>query len=67
MKYTILVFAVVVSVCAVSCKRKCHECHYDSNGSIVEIGEYCGDDLAAIEASGYVVADSTYEVHCEEH
>jgi hypothetical protein len=67
MKCTILVFAVVVSVCTLSCKKKCHECHYDINGSTVGIGEYCGAELAAIEASGYVVADSTYEVHCEEH
>ncbi len=67
MKCAFFVLAVMISLLAVSCKKKCHECHYDFNGSIVEIGEYCGDDLASIEASGYVVADSTYEVHCEEH
>jgi hypothetical protein len=67
MKNTLYLFMIALAISAVSCKKKCHECHYDSNGAIVEIGEYCGDDLAAIEASGFVVADSTYEVHCEEH
>ncbi len=67
MKNKFLVFAVVVSVCAVSCKKKCHECHYDLNGATVDIGEYCGDELEAIEASGYEANGTTYEVHCEEH
>ena len=61
-------FALSTAVLAISCKREsCHECHYDLNGSLVEIGEYCGDDLASIEAAGFVTVDSTYEVHCEEH
>ncbi len=67
MKIKITALVCACSLLISSCKKKCHECHYDVNGSLVEIGEYCGDDLAAIEASGYVVADSTYEVHCEEH
>ncbi len=50
-----------------SCK-KCGECHYDAaDGSEVEIGEYCGDDLEAIESSGYVVNGETFTVHCGEH
>jgi hypothetical protein len=52
---------------AVSCMKKCHECHYDLNGAEVEIGEYCGDELEAIEASGYAVNDTTFEVHCHGH
>jgi hypothetical protein len=51
----------------VSCKKKCHECHYDLNGAEVEIGEYCGDELEALEAAGFAVGDTTYEVHCHEH
>jgi len=70
--------SVVLSVVAISfigftsCK-KCSECHYevmDSSGQEVEVelGEYCGDDLEAIEASGYQLNDSTnYEVHCHAH
>lgn len=67
MKNKFLVFALVVSVCAASCKKKCHECHYDSAGATIDIGEFCGEELVAIEASGFTVGDTTYEVHCEEH
>jgi len=66
MKNAILILAVL-SLLAVSCKKKCHDCHYDLNGAEVEIGEYCGDDLEALEASGFAVGDTTYEVHCHEH
>ena len=53
----------------VGCKKnKCAECHYDaSNGSEVEIGEFCGDDLEDMEANGYSDGTTTYEVHCGEH
>ena len=53
----------------VGCKKnKCAECHYeDANNAEVEIGEYCGDDLEDIEASGYSDGTTTYEVHCGEH
>ncbi|MFK8044363.1 MAG: hypothetical protein AB8B72_02630 [Crocinitomicaceae bacterium] len=49
--------------------NKCSECHYDKGGDEVEIGEYCEDDLEAIEKSGFyeTATDSTYEVHCNEH
>jgi hypothetical protein len=50
-----------------SCKEHCHECHYDLNGAEVEIGEYCGDELEALESDGFAVGDTTYEVHCHEH
>lgn len=58
---------VLCSVFVVACKRNCHECHYDLNGAEVEIGEYCGDELEAIETEGYRVDSVTYEVHCHEH
>ena len=63
----------------------CHECHiaYMETGGKVEgeIGEFCGDALADVEANGYtltedlIVGDITIpagvypasEVHCEEH
>ena len=53
----------------VGCKKnQCAECHYDGpNGAEVEMGEYCGDDLEDIEASGYSDGTTTYEVHCGEH
>lgn len=49
-----------------SCK-KCHECHYDKAGAEIELGEYCGDDLEALEANGYTDTSGTYTVHCHEH
>jgi hypothetical protein len=63
-----LLFMLSASMMVVaSCKDHCHECHYDLNGAEVEIGEYCGDELEAIEAGGFAVGDTTYEVHCHEH
>jgi hypothetical protein len=67
MKFKILFSVCVCALMAVSCMKKCHECHYDLNGAEVEIGEYCGDELEAIEASGYAVNDTTFEVHCHGH
>lgn len=65
-RFFLLALSFVLLV--VSCKRdSCHECHYDLNGAEVEIGEYCGDELEAIEAEGYRVDTVTYEVHCHEH
>ncbi len=50
-----------------SCEE-CHECHYDLNGSQIELGEYCDDGLEEIEKSGFTDTDGTvYEVHCHEH
>lgn len=52
-----------------SCKKEvCHECHYDGDNGEVELGEFCGDDLENLEASGYTKDGINYEVHCgEEH
>ena len=61
-------FVISTALLAISCKREsCHECHYDFKGAEVEIGEYCGDELEAVEADGYRVDTVTYEVHCHEH
>ena len=49
-----------------SCE-KCSECHYDRNDEKIEIGEYCDEGLEDIEASGFVVNDVIYEVHCHDH
>ncbi|MDA7804197.1 hypothetical protein N8987_06445 [Crocinitomix sp.] len=49
-----------------SCE-KCHECHYDGPEGYIEIGEYCGDDLKALEENGYTMGDTVYTAHCEEH
>jgi hypothetical protein len=48
-------------------KNKCAECHYELGATQVDIGEYCGEDLENIEASGYLVDSTVYEVHCGEH
>ena len=56
--------AVTLSACG---KSKCHECHYEKDGQEIELGEKCGDDLEAIEASGYNDNGTVYEVHCHEH
>lgn len=66
MKYLITILLAIMFVAA-SCKKKCHECHYDHDGAEVRIGEFCGDEVETLEANGYVVADSIHEVHCHEH
>ncbi len=74
MKKLVVAGIALFSVMAMttSCK-KCEECHYDgldaSGQEIeIEIGEQCGDDLEALEASGYVLNDSTtVDVHCHGH
>lgn len=59
---------VVVSALLVACKKnQCEECHYDKNGSEIELGELCGDDLKDKEANGVNVDSTNYEVHCHEH
>jgi uncharacterized lipoprotein YehR (DUF1307 family) len=74
MKKSVKIFSAAVfmfaSVALISCgKNKCEECHYElSNGSEVELGDYCGDDLKNIEKNGYTDSTGTnYEVHCGGH
>ncbi len=62
-----IVFAALTIVAATTSCKKCHDCHYDLNGTEVELGEYCGDDLEEIESHGTEVNGVKYEVHCEEH
>lgn len=60
--------AIMLLAISTSCKKnECHECHYEKDGAEVEIGEKCGDELEAIEASGYNDNGTVYEVHCNEH
>ena len=66
MKKVAFAFAVVATIGFTSCK-KCEECHYDSNGSEIEIGELCDDELENAEKNGYSVGDSVVTIHCEEH
>ncbi len=54
----------------VSCgKNKCEECHYElTDGSEVELGDYCGKDLKEIEKNGFTDAEGNkYDVHCGGH
>jgi hypothetical protein len=61
-----MLMSVLISTTA--CKKKeCHECHYDKNGTQVEIGEKCGDELESLESNGYVDQTGTYPVHCHSH
>lgn len=63
-----VIAGVTIMLVFASCKKEeCHECHYDFNGQEVELGKKCGDDLEALEKSGYAVDGVTYEVHCHEH
>lgn len=61
------IIAAALSFLAITSCNKCAECHYDKDSEEVEIGEYCGDDLEAIEASGFSDSGTTYEVHCHDH
>jgi hypothetical protein len=90
MKKFFLIPFVIASLFIMSCEEEdhhdeCHECHiaYMATGSKTqgEIGEFCGDDLADVEANGYtlledlVVGDVTIpagfypgvDIHCEDH
>ena len=68
MKTTIILGASLLLMAASCKKNECHECHYDSAGSEVELGQYCGDDLKNIEANGYTdTAGVNHTVHCHEH
>lgn len=63
-----MIVGATIILAAASCKKEeCHECHYEMNGSEVELGEKCGDDLKSLEASGYTVNGTVYDVHCHEH
>lgn len=66
MKKVIAMFALATVFVACD-KEECAECHYDTANGEVEIGQYCDDDLEAIEADGYVINGETKEVHCGEH
>lgn len=66
MKKVIFASAILAVTAFASCK-KCHDCHYDGPDGEVEIGEFCGDELEEVEASGHAVGDTVYTVHCEEH
>lgn len=67
MKKVLLLFSVVAVFGFTSCEE-CHECHYDMNGSEIELGEFCDDELEEIEKAGFTDTDGTvYEVHCHEH
>lgn len=59
--------ATLVFVFSACKKDECHECHYDYNGTTVELGEKCGDELETLESGGYTVDGQVYTVHCHEH
>ena len=69
MKTKPLVLVLAVALASFySCKKSCHECHYeDENDVKVELGEQCGDELNELEKDGIVVNGTTHEVHCHGH
>jgi hypothetical protein len=70
MKKTALIisFKFITLFFLFSCgKNKCAECHYDYGSTQIELGEKCGDDLKSLEANGFLVNDTLYEVHCHQH
>ena len=61
----IVVFLSAVTIISLNSCNKCAECHaaHEINGTeyeLMELGEYCDDDLSSIEASGYAVTDTLY-------
>lgn len=60
----VLFGAVVLSSCK---KDECHDCHYDINNSMVELGLKCNDDLKSAEKNGIVIDGQKYDIHCHEH
>lgn len=64
-----LAFIGLISLAAVACKKKkCHECHYDkTDGTQVELGQKCGDELENLEKNGTTVDGTHYDVHCHAH
>ena len=78
---SILLVGIFGFMTSCSSSDDCHECHiaYDNDTVQVDIGEFCGDDLANVEAYGYtltedmMVGDVTIpaglynDIHCEEH
>ena len=61
----VAIFLGAVAVFSLSSCNKCAECHAaaDINGTeyeLMELGEYCDDNLTSIEASGYDLTDTLY-------
>lgn len=69
MKTTKTILALGLLAISFNSCKKCHECHYDdANDQAVELGEFCGDELEALEANGHTIGETTYVVHChDEH
>ena len=88
-KFSLMFCLAFVFAMMTSCSKDgedCHECHIAYMNSVqveveVEIGEYCDDDLANVEANGYnlpndvIVGNDTIpagfypgsEIHCDPH
>ena len=88
MKNNFILILFIIGIFLASCDKEdgCHECHIAYMNSVqveveVEIGEYCDDDLANVEANGYnlpndvIVGNDTIpagfypgsEIHCDPH
>ncbi|MCH2235515.1 MAG: hypothetical protein MK078_14790 [Crocinitomicaceae bacterium] len=61
--------AVVLGGLSLTSCNKCRECHYDApDGTFIDIGELCGEELRNAEKDGYSLGDTlTVEIHCEDH
>lgn len=67
MKNKFVLSGLIITAFSFTSCKKCAECHYDSPNGLVEIGEYCDDDLEDIEKTGFIVNGVNYEVHCHDH
>tara|TARA_B110000483_G_C18124719_1_gene515122 strand:- start:32 stop:301 length:270 start_codon:yes stop_codon:yes gene_type:complete len=60
-----VIFLVAVAIFSLNSCNKCAECHAaaDINGTeyeLMELGEYCDDNLTSVEANGYSLTDTVY-------
>lgn len=67
MTISLIAVSVVVAAFASCKKEECHECHYDKNGTEVELGVKCDDEIESLESNGYTENGVNYTVHCAEH
>lgn len=61
----VAIFLVAVAILSLNSCNKCAECHAatDIAGAeyeLMELGEYCDDNLTSVEANGYSLTDTVY-------
>ncbi len=58
MKKSFVILSIILSamilVCLLTSCRKCKNCTYSQNGTVIIGGEYCGREIQEVEDHGYV-------------